>query len=254
MCSSCDQGCNWREIPLTRFFDGCDKLFVGLVTRENPEPALTSATRDASHLLEQHGHLRNALCGQGGLGTIQDVVKIDPRGLVLRQFDINLDIANEHAANIQAQTWCARTCLATERTANLNFNTIPNGWNFALPHGEFLLAFNGQAFGIIQGAPHVSVSTAEARTILWAGYHRCYARAATVNPEIMDRSVLAALTTEGTFAVAPESTNQLLRELVLGERPPLLGDFFDERLFMEVELRRKRYELQVRVEVARIDA
>jgi len=188
----------------------------------------------------------------GGLGAIQEVIKIDPRGLVLRQFDINIDRANEHAAHIQSQTWCARNCLTTERNnASVNFVTLPNGWNFALPHGEFLLAFNGQAFAIVQGAPHVSVSTIGTRTVLWAGYHRCYARAATVNPAITDRSVLAAFTTEGNLGVA---TNQMLRDLLLGERPPLLADFLDERLFIEVELRRKRYELQVRAEVARINA
>jgi hypothetical protein len=128
---------------------------------------------------------------------------------------------------------------------------LPNGWDFSLPHGEFMLAFNGQVFGIVQGAPHVSVSAAERRTVLWAGYHRCYARVATVNPTAMDRSVLAALTDEGTLAVA---TNQALRDLVLAERPPLLSDFFDECFFMEVQLRPKRYELQIRVKVAQINA
>jgi hypothetical protein len=110
-----------------------------------------------------------------------------------------------------------------------------------------------RAFGIILGAPHVAVSVVETRTVLWAGYHRCYARVATVNPAIIDRAVLAALTTEATLALGPASTNQPLRALVLGEGPPLLGDFLDERLFMEVELHRKRYELQVRAEVAKIN-
>jgi hypothetical protein len=182
-------------------------------------------------------------------------VKLDPRGLVARQLDINLDRANEYMGNIQAATWCARNCIPSAERANgqLNVTTLPNGWNFGLPHGEYMMAFNGQAFGILQGARHVSVSIAGTRTILWAGYHRCYARAATVNPEIIDRTVLAALTTEGTRAVAPESMNEPLRDLVLGELPPLFGGFLDERLFMNVELHRKRFELQIRVEVARVN-
>jgi hypothetical protein len=191
----------------------------------------------------------------GGLGGIREVIKTDPSGLVLRQFDITIDRANEHAAHIQSPNWCALNCLATERvTPNLNFAAVPNGWNFGLPHGEFLLAFNGQAFGIVVGAPHISVSPIGERSILWAGYHRCYARASNVNPATNDRSVLAALTNEGTLAVGPGATNQTpLRDLVLGDRPPLFGDFFDERLFIEVELQHKRYELQIRVEVARLN-
>ncbi len=190
-----------------------------------------------------------------GLGHIQSVVKLDASGLVLRQLDINLDRANEYMRHARAATWCARNCLATERpNVQMNVTTLPNGWNFGLPHAEFMLAFNGQVFGIAQGAPHVSVSVAGARTVLWAGYHRCYVRAGTVNPEGIDRSVLAALTSEGALALAPESGNQSLRDLVFGERPPPLSDFFDERLFMEVELRRKRFELQIRVGIARIDA
>ena len=122
--------------------------------------------------------------------------------------------------------------------------TVVGGWNVELPHAEFLFAFNGQAFGIIQGGPHVSVSELQNRTVLWAGYHRTYALAATVNPDANERSVLAALTTEAGLATA---TNQPLRDLLLGERPALLGDFFDERLFIEVELHRKRYELVAKI-------
>src|SRR5438445_736201 len=64
----------------------------------------------------------------------------------------------------------------------LNSTILPNGWNFAVPHGEYGMGLDGQVFRLVQGAPHVSVSTVGARTVLWAGYHRCYARAATVNP------------------------------------------------------------------------
>jgi hypothetical protein len=224
-----------------------------LEPRTAPSPAnlaMTASEREAANRFLVFHRQK-----PGGLGTIREVIKLDPLGLVVRQFDVAIDRANEHAAHIQSPNWSARNCLATDRgDANLNFTTIQNGWNFSLPHGEFLLAFNGQAFGIIVGAPHVSVSRIGTRSILWAGYHRCYARAANVNPATNDRSVLAALTAEGTLAVGPESNQTPLRDLVLGDRPPLFGDFFDERLFMEVELHRKRYELQIRVEVARINA
>jgi len=40
----------------------------------------------------------------GGLGVIQRVVKVDPRALLCRQWDVNLDKANGYAANIGAAT------------------------------------------------------------------------------------------------------------------------------------------------------
>lgn len=187
--------------------------------------------------------------------VIRDVVKVDPMGLVIRQFEINVDSANEYMRDAVAATWCIHNCLTTSRPYNrLQPAEVPNGWNFSLPHGEFGFVFDGdQAFGIVEGRPHVSISELNGRAILWAGYHRSYARASMVNPETNERSVLAALTDEGNLAFGPGSTNPALRDVVLGECPPLLADFFDERLFMEVELRRKRYELQVRAHRVRIN-
>jgi len=213
-----------------------------------PELVMTSAERETANRF-----IAALSRNPGGLGAIQRVVKLDPRGLICRQFDVNVDRAAEHAVQITAATWAARNCLALTRpnqSPRLPWKVVDSGWDFTLPHGEFLLGFNGQIFGIVQGAPHVAVSSVGARTILWSGYHRCYARAAAiVNPATNDRSVLAALTTEAGLAV---TTNQSLRDLFLGERPALLGDFFDDRLCINVEFPRQRYELQIRAKIVPI--
>jgi hypothetical protein len=188
----------------------------------------------------------------GGTPQIQSVVKIDPRGLVCQQFLITLDQANAYVNNIRAESWSVDHCLTIDTAlAGINFAEVPNGWNFNLPHGEFMFAFNGQVFGVTECAPYVSVSFIKGRTVLWTGYHRCYARAANADPAMMDSSVLAVVTTKGDEALAG---NQPLRNQLLGDRPPVLGDFLDERLCLEVEVRRKRYQLQVRAEVAQINA
>jgi len=97
---------------------------------------------------------------------IQDVVKLDPRGLVASQFEINLTRATEHMTYAHTATWCARNCLATQRPdPPLNSTILPNGWNFAVPHGEYGMGLDGQVFRLVQGAPHVSVSTVGARTV-----------------------------------------------------------------------------------------
>ena len=191
----------------------------------------------------------------GTLGEITSMVKIDPKLLVVHQVDICLDRALEHSKAAQSKHWYSQLCLHTKRPDPMlpvKAGT-PNGWDVEIPHGEYMFAFDGHIFRIIQGAPHISVSRIGKRMILWSGYHRSYARAAIETPDAMDRSVVAALTLEGARAAAPESPNQRLREIALGACPPLLADFFDERLCMKVKLHRKRYELRIRAEVAKIN-
>jgi hypothetical protein len=145
------------------------------------------------------------------LSDVQTVVKLDPRVLVCRQSDISLDRANQHAKHVQAATWAARNCLLP-----------PNG---------------PDSMNFTQFDP-IGVSVIEGRAVLWCGYHRCYARMAAPGPDIADRSILAAVTARGNQVVV---ANRSLRAILLGDCPPLLGDFLDERLFLEVELRPDRY-------------
>jgi hypothetical protein len=143
---------------------------------------------------------------------VRAIVKIDPSGLVCRQSDISLKRADQLAEHIQAATWAARNCL------------LP-------PNGRVTIDFT-------QFDP-IGVSVIEGRAVLWSGYHRCYARIAAPGSSMADRSILAAVTTKGNQAVAD---NLALRAILLSNCPPLLEDFLDERLFLEVELRPNRYQ------------
>jgi len=123
-----------------------------------------------------------------------------------------------------------------------------NAMDVDVPHGEFAFAFNQgtSQFYIMELARHISVTAFQDRMLLWAGYHRSYAFIANTNPEGIERSLLVALTTDADFLVSAQSPNQGLRAMVCGLRPPLFRDFFDDALFMEVNLKRKRFVLQVR--------
>lgn len=72
-------------------------------------------------------------------------------------------------------------------------------------------------------------------------------------PDAIDRSLVVALTADGNFKVSPASPNHGEREMLTGARPPLFGDFFDERFFIKVKLRKKRFELQIRGQIVAID-
>jgi hypothetical protein len=122
--------------------------------------------------------------------------------------------------------------------------------NVNVPHGEFAFVFEPQVtqFLVIETARHTSVTQFGDRMLLWAGYHRSYARMVNANPEGIERSMLVALTTDADFFVSEQSPNQGLRAVVCGLRPPLFRDFFDERFFINVRLRKKRWELQIRAQ------
>jgi hypothetical protein len=178
---------------------------------------------------------------------VKDIIKIDPRRLVIRQFEVVLDRVKDHQQNIDAKQWCVKTCIPTERpNVPLQLKVTQAGVDVDVPHGEFGFGFNGQAFQIMQGGGHISVSAFADRMLLWSGYHRSFARVATVSPAIMDRSILAALTNEADFVLGTDSPNKRFGEMVRGDRPPLLGDFLDDRFVMKVKFRKKRYELQIR--------
>ena len=177
-------------------------------------------------------------------GAIREVIKINPLDLVTHQPYVCLERARQHLAGAQAVD-----TLATQlRPQQIR---IRHGMNMAdvdVPHGEFAFGYNPQVqqFFISETGRHVSVTEYQQRMILWAGYHRSYACMIRENPEGIERSMLVALTTDADFFVSEQSPNQGLRAIVCGLRPPHFRDFFDERFFMTVRLRKKRYELQVR--------
>jgi hypothetical protein len=89
--------------------------------------------------------------------------------------------------------------------------------------------------------------------MLWAGYHRSYARMLSIAPDAMDRSLVVALTKDADLKVSTGSPNHGERKILTGPRPPLFGDFFDARFFMNVKLRKRRFELRVRAELVPVD-
>jgi hypothetical protein len=192
---------------------GKREMVEALGPRTVPTPAPLPMTPAECEVSEKFLALMRRV--SGGASEVQTVVKLDPRGLVCRQSDISLDRASQHAEHVQAATWAARNCL------------LP-------PNGRTSIDFT-------QFDP-IGVSVIEGRAVLWSGYHRCYARMAAPGPDMADRSILAAVTAKGNEAVV---ANGSLRAILLSDCPPLLEDFLDERLFLEVELRPDRYKSAV---------
>jgi hypothetical protein len=128
-----------------------------------------------------------------------------------------------------------------------------NWIDIEIPHAEFILtADQRRGIHIQQLAGHVNVTEFGGRMMLWAGYHRSYARMLSIAPDAMDRSLLA-LTRDALLKVLPGSPNHGELKMLTGPRPPLFGDFFDARFFMKVKLRKRRFELRVRAQIVPVD-
>jgi hypothetical protein len=186
---------------------------------------------------------------------VLDVINIDPRELLIYQLYVVADRADHHARQLRGDQW-HRNCLEIDRPNNplplrLDAGVIKVG----LPHAEHLFSAVPGGFQIQQGGGFISVCEVEGRMVLKAGYHRSFAfsRARIKEPEAKDRSLLVAVTKTVPPQLLADFPKQGLRTTVLGSRAPLFSDFLDETLAMSVKLRKKRYEMHIKVEVVPLD-
>jgi hypothetical protein len=192
-----------------------------------------------------------------GAPNILDVIKIEPGNLVVHQLIVVTERSRRYQSKIQDSSGWIKECLLADHADQNPQLQIQAGINFVnaqLPHAEFAFSFvPGLGFQIQQMARHVTVTEFGDRTLLWAGYHRSFARMVSIAPDAIDRSLVVALTTDGAFKVSPASPNHGEREMLTGDRPPFFGDFFDPRFFISVPLLKKRFELQIRAQIVSIN-
>jgi hypothetical protein len=187
---------------------------------------------------------------------IQDVIKVDPMLLVIHQLYMIPERANPYMEQASSRSWCIRQCLAVRpsETRMLRGEFRRNSAEIEIPHREFAVNFfPGNSFAVEELAAHVSATEFGNRMLLWAGYHRAYARTASVKLDAADRSLLVVLSKDAEHILAPNSPDPLLRAMLLGSRPPLFADFFDDHLYLKVKLRRKRFELRISASVQAVD-
>jgi hypothetical protein len=188
--------------------------------------------------------------------NVREVIKINPLNLVTHQPYVNLDQSGKYRQDaINATRYAKHSLAIAQGTHNMQVQAGLNMMDVQVPHGEFAFFFNQQMgqFQVLELARHISVTGFQDRMLLWAGYHRSYAFMDRANPEGIERSLLVALTTDADFLVSPQSPNQGLRAVICGLRPPLFRDFLDRDLFMDVNLKRKRWVLQVRSACVGVD-
>jgi hypothetical protein len=189
---------------------------------------------------------------------ILDILNIDPTKLVVYQFYVVTDVADRHAQSMSSDRQWAKTCLQLDRPgAQLPVRSEDSIIKVNLPHPEhmFTLTPNDGAFRVQQGGGFVCVCEIEGRLLLKAGYHRsfAFARAARNEPDAKERSLFVALTKTPPPQLSTDFPTLGLRTIVLGPRPPLFSDFFNDDLAMTVKLRKRRYEMHIKVDIVPFD-
>jgi hypothetical protein len=132
--------------------------------------------------------------------------------------------------------WLEHALLCNDRNAlpRLNIKAGVNRIDIEVPHAEFILAADPRmGIHIQQLAGHVTATEFGGRMMLWAGYHRSYARMLSIAPDAMDRSLVVTLTTNGVSKVLTGSANHGKRKILTGPCPPLFWRFLRCSLFHE---------------------
>jgi hypothetical protein len=252
LCKDCVEVPPYSEAEAESLWNEYRASVAALPPRDARSPerlSLTNEEKEAAEKFLVH-------YGSGPDSHIQDVIKVDPMGLVIHQLYMIPEKAKPYMEHAASRSWCIRQCLAVRPrgTIMLEGRFRRNSAEIEIPHREFAVEFNaGNTFEVEELAAHVSATEFGNRTLLWAGYHRAYARMAALKPDAPDRSLLVALSKDADYLLAPDSPEPELRATLFGARPPIFADFFDDRLFLEVKLRKKRYELRIRAAVEAVD-
>jgi hypothetical protein len=224
---------------------------AGLQPREACGPRQTPLTEPD----QEHAQRFLAFFKSMGIQNVQ-VIKVDPMQLVVAQYSIATELAEDYADRCASDAGWMKEALPT---ASMNPNlevrftrkNLDTEIDIDLPHAEFIFGVHAHGgFGPKELLNHVMVMNVGNRMLLGKGYHRLYARVSHNRSVAPHRSVLVAL--DPSTLVPPSSEGAGAGRAsdpglgVFGRRPALFGDYFQDGLFMPVNLRRKRFQLQVR--------
>ena len=192
------------------------------------------------------------------------VRKVDLRELTVHQYYVVTDRADEYAKTVGDPNHWNTECLPlVNPNGQFEWRHQLNGLSayieYDVPHGEWTFAHIGNgSFAPAPGLRHVTVRDAPDRTFLWAGYHRSFAKVLTT-PTANAPTALVALARNVTVppvagpGIPGVATNGVDEFSFFGAKAAKFGDFFVDGLFMEVDLRKKRYQLQVHANWVAID-
>lgn len=177
-----------------------------------------------------------------------DLIKLNPLEVTLGRLWVSTTAAERYRDRVTPDKWPYIALIAPPATAGVSWGRDQDAVFFDLPHGDYWLS-DPQPDGHIRLSEADRVVAAALygdQALLLRGYHRAFACArAAVEGANAPRGVL--------FAVSPAPVEGPAKRLADLARPPRMGDFFDDRLFLPVKLRTKRYRMRVRYAVSEVE-
>ena len=186
--------------------------------------------------------------------SVIDFVKLNPLDLVVNRFWISTVVADGFRDQVSPEKWLQTALLDPPTNPGFTWRREGEAVFFNLPHREYFLCGPRQPDGQIrvsEAEGFVTVALHAERALLWKGYHRTFACAQGILEAVnAPRGVLFGVS-NFLASMGSEAADKVLRRMEK-PRPPLLRDFFDDRLFLPVTLKRRRYRMQIRYEVAEV--
>jgi hypothetical protein len=179
----------------------------------------------------------------------REVIKVHPADLLAKQFHVLIDRSATYGEVMKNEAARVNHCLGV----GLNFKGplvfTPMGPRMIcvkLPHPEFVPLQNQTGIVFQERDRYITaVRTPDGRLLLWGGYHRTHGVLCHMAGDADGAAPLLTVMEGIPEVVDFFGRASWVREAVLSDRPALLRDFFDENLFMTVNLRKKRAEGRV---------
>jgi hypothetical protein len=185
------------------------------------------------------------------------VVKIDDPGkMVAHQLSVMVPQSESYLSTMKDPKQRMRIALGRGMSFDGKLPKARKEGNLLIkpvPHAEFFVTSgNHEDFEVKESRRHIAVKEFDGRLMLSAGYHRSHMSMYRSKPEDTVLPLFAVLesdTVDGFFSEG--SKVPFKRDMVRSSCPPLLSDFFDKSLCIELPMRKCDIELVVDLSTGR---
>lgn len=184
------------------------------------------------------------------------VRKLDLRNVLVRQYYIVPELAARYAAATE-ERWLEEALPLQQRKSQLTLTEQSLGLGsrteIELPHGDFIFARQRAEprWQVAELLHNVTVVEQADRSILWAGYHRAFARMIAAARGQQAEALVAAARPAGSPAAPADAADAAYGPQ--GVCAARLADFDTEGLYLDVAIRRKRYVMRIEAKWSAID-